>query len=253
MSTLDRVCRPCLPCLIVLSLAACSTRDAAPPADTAVAAANAPSTPSTPSTPSAPNATASAAPAADSIVRGSVVTVSDTALSVGMAGGGDVHVALVPPVKVFQRQNADLSRVTEHTFVGVTSVPAPGGGQRATEIHIFPEELRGLGEGSRPMAPQAGAGGGGQRTMTNGTIAGGASGGSRMTNGAVSAQAGGTITVNYNGGTQTITVPKDVPVTAIAPTTAPLTPGTNVIVLATKRADGSLQASRVMLATPAKR
>jgi hypothetical protein len=123
----------------------------------------------------------------------------------------------------------------------VTSVAQPDGSQRATEIHIFPEELRGLGEGSRPMGQPSG--GGSQRTMTNGTV-----GGSRMTNGAVSAQAGGTITVEYQGGTQKITVPAGVTVTAIAPTTKKLTPGANVIVLAKKRPDGGLEASRVMLA-----
>jgi hypothetical protein len=69
-----------------------------------------------------------------------------------------------------------------------------------------------------------------------------------MTNGAVSAQAGGTITVEYQGGTQKITVPAGVTVTAIAPTTKKLTPGANVIVLAKKRPDGGLEASRVMLA-----
>jgi hypothetical protein len=44
------------------------------------------------------------------------------------------------------------------SFVGVTSVPQPDGAQRATEIHIFPEELRGTGEGSYLMNQQGGGG-----------------------------------------------------------------------------------------------
>jgi hypothetical protein len=215
-------------------LAGCSKSDTS-------AAASDTSTAAPAATPAPAPAPPAAAAANDTIVRGSIVSVSDTALTLGMAGGADVHVVLTPPVQVFARQNADLSKVGERSFVGVTSVAQPDGSQRATEIHIFPEELRGLGEGSRPMGQPSG--GGSQRTMTNGTV-----GGSRMTNGAVSAQAGGTITVEYQGGTQKITVPAGVTVTAIAPTTKKLTPGANVIVLAKKRPDGGLEASRVMLA-----
>ena len=137
--------------------------------------------------------------------------------------------------------------MTEHAFVGVTSVPQPDPSQRATEIHIFPEELRGLGEGSRPMSAPAG---GSRSTMTNGSVAASrmTNGAARMTNGTSRGAAGGTITVQYNGGSQTITVPQGVTVTEIVPTTTKLAPGTSVIALATKRPDGTLQASRVMIA-----
>lgn len=202
---------------------------------------------------SAPSGTA----AGDSIVRGTVVSVSDSMLTLS-SSGGEVHVALAQPVKVYARENADLSRVTDTAFIGVTSVPQPDGTQRATEIHVFPEELRGLGEGSRPMAPAGGAAGGGSRsTMTNGTVAGSrmtngaarmTNGAARMTNGTSKGAAGGTMTVQYNGGTQTITVPPNVTVTVIAPTSTKLTAGANVIALATKQPDGTLRASRVMLA-----
>jgi len=199
----------------------------------------------------APTGTASTT-AGDSIVRGTVTAVSDGALTLSTPSG-DVAIALTQPVKVYTRQNADLSRVTDRAFVGVTSVPQPDGTQRATEIHIFPEELRGLGEGSRPMGQP---GEGGRSTMTNGSVAGqrmtnGAArmtnGAARMTNGATKGAAGETITVVYNGGTQTITVPPGVTVTEIAPTTVPLTVGTNVVVPATKQPDGTLKTSRVML------
>src|SRR4051812_43577874 len=80
-------------------------------------------------------------------VRGKVVSVSDSVLTVA-AANGEVRVALVQPVHVYTRRPAQLASVTEGSFVGVTSVPQPdGGAQRATEIHLFPEELRGTGEG----------------------------------------------------------------------------------------------------------
>lgn len=181
----------------------------------------------------------------DSIVRGTVASVSDSVVTVS-APNGTVRVALTQPVTVYERRAAELSRVTDSTFVGVTSVPQPDGTQRATEIHIFPEELRGLGEGSRPMGAQSG---GSRSTMTNGNVASSrmTNGAARMTNGTSRGATGGTITVAYNGGSQTITVPPGVSVTEIARTTTKLTPGTNIIIPATKQPDGTLKTSRVML------
>jgi hypothetical protein len=159
-------------------------------------------------------------------------------------------------------RRADLSRVTDNAFVGITSVPQPDGTQRATEIHVFPEDLRGLGEGSRPMTAQAGAGA--RSTMTNGSVAGSrmtngsarmTNGAARMTNGTSRRATSGTVTVTYNGGSQTITVPPDVPVTVLVATTVKLAPGASVVVAGTRDADGTIRTSRVMLsgATPPRR
>ena len=234
-----------LTCALV---AGCSKPDTSSAAGDSAAAT--PAAMPAPAPASAPAAT-SAPAGTDTIVRGTVASVSDSALTLS-SPGGEVRVVLTQPVQVYDRQPGDLARVSERAFIGVTSVAQPDGSQRATEIHVFPEELRGLGEGSRPMAPPAGqpggaSGGGGRSTMTNGTVA--APNASRMTNGAVRAQAGGTLTVEYQGGSQTIAVPAGVPVTVIAPTKTPLSAGTNVVVPARKRADGTLETSRVMLAS----
>ena len=202
----------------------------------------------------------------DTIVRGTLKDVSDSIVTL-TTPTGDVRVALTTPVKVYTRAPADLARVSDHVFIGVTSVPQPDGTQRATEIHVFPEELRGLGEGSRPMAPPSAASGSsmtngsvsdsrmtnGSATMTNGS-ASMTNGSATMTNGAASMKngtsggAGRTMTVAYNGGSQTITVPPNVPVTEIVATSAKLAPGANVVIPAAKRPDGTLTTSRVMLA-----
>jgi hypothetical protein len=192
----------------------------------------------------------------DTIVRGTLKDVSDSIVTL-TTPTGDIRVALMAPVKVYTRAPADLARVSDHVFIGVTSVPQPDGSQRATEIHVFPEELRGLGEGSRPMAAPSGGSGGtmtnGSASMTNGS-ASMTNGSATMTNGAASVKngtaggAGRTMTVAYNGGSQTIVVPADVPVTEIVATSAKLAPGTSVVIPATKRSDGTLTTSRVMLA-----
>ena len=208
-----------------------------------------------------PSASTATSPSGVTPVRGRLVSVTDSALTVSSANG-QVRVALIQPVQVYTSEPAQLSRVAEGSFVGVTSVPRPDGRQQATEIHIFPEELRGTGEGSYLI--QQGGDGKGAR-MSNGTVGGsrmtngaasrmtngaasrmtnGAA--SRMTNGAAGGQAGGALTVNYNGGSQTITIPSGITVTAIVPTHTKLAAGENVVVLANKQPDGTLGASRVL-------
>jgi hypothetical protein len=178
-------------------------------------------------------------------VRGSITAISDSSLTVTTASGPQqIHV--VAPLKVYSRVASDIAHVTPNAFVGITSVAQPDGSQRATEIHIFPEEMRGTGEGSRLMEQTGGSSA--PSTMTNGAVAAP----SRMTNGAVNATGGGTrFTVQYAGGSQTIDIPAGVSVTMIAPSTTKLTTGTNVVVLTTPGADGKPITSTVMLSAPA--
>jgi len=166
-------------------------------------------------------------------VRGVVTSVSGDVLTVS-SQTGPVKIHLGRAVKVYKRTPSDLAHVNSESFVGVTSVKQPDGSERATNINIFPEELRGIGEGSYLMNPAQSAS---SSRMTNGTVAGPAS---RMTNGTVSTKSGAsTLSVQYSGGMQTINVPRDVSVTALTPTADKLTPGENVFVLAKTQKDGS--------------
>lgn len=180
-----------------------------------------------------------------SAVRGTIAALTDTSVSITTASGAQ-SVHLDQPVTVYARTPSDLSHVTPNSFVGITSEKQADGTERATEIHIFPEALRGTGEGSRLMESTASA-----SRMTNGNVsATGPSGGSRMTNGSVASTgtAGAThYVIEYPGGTQTIEIPPAVTVTIIASTGTPLAVGTDVIVLAHTGTSGNLTASGIML------
>lgn len=236
--------------ILAVTMTACAKHDASTPASAGdSASASGAST-------SASAASATAAPTMPTDitpVRGTIASVSDTMLTVTTAAG-DVNVAVEAPLHVFQRAKSDLAHVTAKSFIGVTSVKQKDGSELATEIHVFPEELRGTGEGSYMMTPP-GAKDSAKSTMTNGTVKSSPASGnaSRMTNGAVASNDAGKLTVDYHGGTQTITVPSDVSVTALAPAAAKLAKGAKVVVLAKKGADGSMKASSVVLAgEPAK-
>jgi hypothetical protein len=143
---------------------------------------------------------------------------------------------------------SDLSHVTPTSFVGVTSVKQPDGTELAKEIHIFPAELHGAGEGSNMIA--AAPGSASQSRMTNGSISRSSSSGSgsRMTNGTVQKQGGGTtLVVRYQGGAQTISVPPNVTVTQIVPMKEQLRPGDTVYVATEKQSDGTLTTNKVYL------
>jgi hypothetical protein len=109
-------------------------------------------------------------------------------------------------------------------------MPQPDGTQKALEVHIFPEEMRGTGEGHRPFnLPNS--------TMTNGTAAGAT----------VSGVDGSTMIVKYKGGEQRIVVPPNTPIVRYEiGTSADLKPGAHFsVTAATKKPDGTFEANRI--------
>jgi len=128
-------------------------------------------------------------------------------------------------------------------------VAQPDGTLLAREVHIFPESMRGTGEGHRPWPGESGS------TMTNATVASvGAAAGekSAMANATVSQLSGDgaalKMTLHYNGGEKTVLVPRNVPVVTVEPADrSQLVPGAHVIVYASVQADGTLVADRVSI------
>src|SRR6266446_6080922 len=176
-------------------------------------------------------------PNAPIMLRGTVVSVAANKL-VLKSDTGVATVVMAQPFRLYTRVPADLSKVTENSFIGVTTVKQPDGSERATEIHVFPEELRGVGEGSRMMTTAASTS---ASRMTNGNVSA-----SRMSNGNVSSTNGSSLVVQYAGGSQNVTVPPNTPVTEFKLATRPLTSGDQVAVLAKKAPDGSLTASQAL-------
>jgi hypothetical protein len=186
-------------------------------------------------------------PDAPILLRGTVTSVSANQL-VLKSDSGAVTVAITQPFHLYTRGPSDLSHVKESTFIGVTTVKQADGSERATEIHVFPEELRGLGEGSRMMAQDRAAG---SSRMTNGNVSAsrmtnGSASPSRMSNGNVSSTNGSSFVVQYAGGSQNVTVPPNTPVTELKLSAKNLAVGDQVAVMATKAPDGSFTADKAV-------
>src|ERR687887_575826 len=95
-------------------------------------------------------------------------------------------------------EKAALGDARDGPFFEPPAVPQPDGTLRAIEVHLFPDSMRGTGEGHRPWDLRPGS------TMTNATVSGAAAAGSKssstMTNATVSNVAGRKLTLKYSGG-----------------------------------------------------
>jgi len=163
-------------------------------------------------------------------VRGTIDSVNGSTLNVTARDGAKVTVKLAENAAVVGVAKASLSDVKQGGFVGITAMPLPDGTQKAVEIHIFPEAMRGTGEGHRPwdLMPNS--------TMTNATI-----------DSEVAISDGQKLVLKYKDGEKTFIVPANVAVVTFVPATAAaLTPGAKIFVVAgTKQADGTVLAPRI--------
>jgi hypothetical protein len=164
-------------------------------------------------------------------IRGTIESAQSDTLTVKLSDGAQSKVVLAPNATVVGVVKASMSDIKEGTFIGSAAVPQPDGTQRAVEVHIFPEEMRGTGEGHRPYAPVP------QGTMTNGATAGSP----------VKGIEGSMITIKYKEGEKKIVVPPNTPVVRyVIGSPSDLKQGAHfTIQAATKKPDGSYEAARI--------
>jgi hypothetical protein len=161
-------------------------------------------------------------------VRGTIDAVDAQTLRVTSREGQQVTLALAPNFVVTAILAASIADIKPGTYIGTAAMPQDDGSLRAFEIQIFPESMRGVGEGHHPWDLQANS------TMTNGTV------------GDVVVAQGRTLTLRYKDGEKRVVVPEKAPIITYAPATAAmLTPGAHVIITAARQPDGSLVAQRV--------
>jgi hypothetical protein len=146
-----------------------------------------------------------------------------------------VSVALPAKARIIEQQPGTLADVKSGEFIGTTAVQEADGKLHAREIHIFPESMRGTGEGHYPMA-------GPNTTMTNGNV-------EAVTGSVAQATAAGTtLNISYKGGQSTVEVPSNVSVTMMSvEKRSVLKAGANVTVLAQPNASGTLTANLIIV------
>jgi len=162
-------------------------------------------------------------------VRGTIENVNGDMLVVKSRSGEDVKLHIAPDLRVAGVEKIALKDIKVGSFVGTTTVPEPDGTQKAVEVHVFAESMRGTGEGSRPwdLRPNS--------TMTNATVAE-----------SVVGRDGRTLLVKYKDGEKKVFVPPDAPVVAYEPgEKSELKAGAKIIAFIKALPDGSLEVTRV--------
>jgi hypothetical protein len=162
-------------------------------------------------------------------VRGTIEGVDGDVLAVKSRSGEDVRLRMTDDIRVIGIIKISLADIKVGSFIGTTTVPGPDGGEDAIEVHVFPEEMRGTGEGSRPFDLRPNS------TMTNATVAE-----------SVAGNDGRTLLIKYKDGEKKVVVSSDTPVVTYVPADkSDLKAGAKVIAAMKKLADGSFETNRV--------
>lgn len=162
-------------------------------------------------------------------VRGRVEKIEAGRLSVATADSGVVNVQLSEGFALSSLEKASAADIKPGMFVGAGALPQPDGVLKAVQVTIFPENLRGTGEGHRAwdVLPES--------TMTNANVSEAVAG----VNGAV-------LTLAYKGGEKKLVFAPDTLFLKLGPAdAAELKVGAEVSLFADKAADGALKAGRV--------
>ena len=162
-------------------------------------------------------------------IRGPIAAVDGAVLTVKAGEAGDVKVRLAENAAVYAAVKASLADIKPGVFIGVGATPQADGSQRAIQITIFAESLRGTGEGHRPWdRPNS--------TMTNATV-----------DTMVAGVNGQEITIKYKGGEKKIIVGPEAVIRAyVEGSRDEFKPGANVSIFNAMRApDGVFEAARI--------
>jgi hypothetical protein len=164
-------------------------------------------------------------------LRGTIEKVDGNALVAKSDKGDELKINLADKTQVVDVAKASMADIKDGAFIGSGAMPQPDGSQKAIEVHIFPEAMRGTGEGFRPWdgAPNS--------SMTNGTVGGAA----------VTGVNGPLITVKYKDGEKNIVVGPDVPIVKFEiGSMSDIKPGVAfTVVAAAKQPDGSFNVGRI--------
>ena len=162
-------------------------------------------------------------------VRGTIEKVDGQTLTVQARDGEQVTIGLAPNFTVLGVAKRSLTDIKAGDYVASTSVKGTDGHLHALEIRIFPEAMRGVGEGQRPtdLVPNS--------LMTNATVSG-----------VTAAPQGQLLKVSYKGSEAEVVVGADTPIVTYVPGDASLLKsGAAIFCVAQKRPDGSFTATRV--------
>ena len=157
-------------------------------------------------------------------VRGTIERAEGSNFVVKARDGSELKITLAENATIVALVKASVADIKPGSFVGITGMPQPDGSQRAVEVHIFPEAMRGTGEGhyAWDLRPQS--------TMTNGNV-----------EESVAGTDGQSLRIKYKDGEKKIIVTPETDIVVYMPgDKSELKPGTKIFIAAArKQPDGT--------------
>ena len=93
---------------------------------------------------------ACAQPAQTVRLRGTIESADGNALTLKGTDGAAIRLTLTNDASVVAVVKASMADIKENTFLGSAAMPQTDGTQKALEVHIYAESMRGTAEGHRP-------------------------------------------------------------------------------------------------------
>jgi hypothetical protein len=174
---------------------------------------------------------ASSASAQETVrIRGTIEKVDGPIFVVKNRDGAELKLTVTDNPLFVAISPSKIADIKPGMFVGSAGTMQPDGIQKAIEVHIFPESMRGTGEGHYDWDLKPGT------KMTNGNV-----------EQSVAAVDGPILSVKYKDGEKKLLVtPETVVVTYVMGSKDELKPGTKIFVAAAKKQpDGTVQTPRI--------
>ena len=147
-------------------------------------------------------------------IRGTIAAVEGQTMTVTTREGPKADITLTDPLAVAAVKRVDLASIAPNTYVGIATKTGANGELLALEVLVFPEAMRGAGEGHYAWDLEPGS------MMTNGTVTG-----------VVEATSGRELSLAFKGSSNKIMVPPGTPIVTFAPAErADLKAGAGVLV-----------------------
>jgi hypothetical protein len=169
-------------------------------------------------------------------LRATVEKFDNGMATIKTQAGETAVVAVGPKTNISGVAARQLSDIKPNDFIGITAMTDKDGMMHATEVHIFPAQMRGAGEGHYPWDK------GPTSTMTNAAVAG-----------MVDSSDGKVFTMSYKDrssgqmGEVKIDISPTIPIVAFVPgDQSLLKPGAQVVMFARKNADGNYMALAIV-------
>ena len=163
-------------------------------------------------------------------IRGTIERLDGDVYIVKSRAGDELKMTLAENALIVALIKATLADIKQGSYIGVSGLPQPDGTQRALEVHIFPENMRGVGDGHRSWDLQPSS------TMTNGNV-----------EQAAASSEGQVLMLKYKDGEKRVIVSTETPIVVYVPgDKSELTPGAHIFVpAAVRQPDGTLRTPRV--------